>query len=136
MAHPTIRVLAVRELLQSEGQTGGAELARRVEVDRRTLRRYIAMLEEMGIPITTEQGRYGGYKLVPGFKLPPMMFTDEEAQGLSLGSTPARLRRIRPRLPRRALVRGGLLPPARGAAHTEARSRRARGGHRGRIHAP
>jgi predicted DNA-binding transcriptional regulator YafY len=85
MSHPTIRVLAVLELLQSHGLVSGAELARRVEVDGRTLRRYIAMLEEMGIPITTEQGRYGGYRLIPGFKLPPMMFTDEEAQALSLG---------------------------------------------------
>jgi predicted DNA-binding transcriptional regulator YafY len=90
MAHPTTRVLAVLELLQSHGQMGGAELSRRVEVDRRTLRRYIAMLEEMGIPITTEQGRYGGYRLVPGYKLPPMMFTDEEAQALSLGLIAAR----------------------------------------------
>lgn len=90
MPHPTTRVLAVLELLQSQGQISGAELARRIEVDRRTLRRYIAMLEEMGIPITTEQGRYGGYRLVPGFKLPPMMFTDEEAQALSLGLIAAR----------------------------------------------
>jgi len=90
MGHPTTRVLAVLELLQSHGQMGGAELSRRVEVDRRTLRRYIAMLEEMGIPITTEQGRYGGYRLVPGYKLPPMMFTDEEAQALSLGLIAAR----------------------------------------------
>ncbi len=90
MAHPTTRVLAVLELLQSHGQISGAELARRIAVDRRTLRRYIAMLEEMGIPITTEQGRYGGYRLVAGFKLPPMMFTDEEAQALSLGLIAAR----------------------------------------------
>lgn len=90
MTRPTTRTLAVLELLQSHGQMGGAELARRIEVDRRTLRRYIAQLEEMGIPITTEQGRYGGYRLVPGFKLPPMMFTDEEAQALSLGLIAAR----------------------------------------------
>ena len=90
MPHPTTRVLAVLELLQSHGQISGSELAARVEVDPRTLRRYIAMLEEMGIPITTEQGRYGGYRLVPGFKLPPMMFTDEEAQALSLGLIAAR----------------------------------------------
>ena len=90
MPHPTTRVLAVLELLQSHGQISGAELARRIEVDGRTLRRYIAMLEEMGIPITTEQGRYGGYRLVPGFKLPPMMFTDDEAQALSLGLIAAR----------------------------------------------
>jgi predicted DNA-binding transcriptional regulator YafY len=90
MSHPTTRVLAVLEILQSQAQIGGAELAERVGVDRRTLRRYIATLEEMGIPITTEQGRYGGYRLVPGFKLPPMMFTDEEAQALSLGLIAAR----------------------------------------------
>jgi predicted DNA-binding transcriptional regulator YafY len=90
MSHPTVRVLAVLELLQSQAQISGAELAERVKVDRRTLRRYIAMLEEMGIPITTEQGRYGGYRLVPGYKLPPMMFTDEEAQALSLGLIAAR----------------------------------------------
>ena len=90
MSHPTTRVLAVLELLQSQSQVSGAELARRVGVDRRTLRRYIAMLEEMGIPITTEQGRYGGYRLVAGYKLPPMMFTDEEAQALSLGLIAAR----------------------------------------------
>jgi predicted DNA-binding transcriptional regulator YafY len=90
MGHPTTRVLAVLELLQSQGQVTGGELAARVGVDRRTLRRYIAMLEEMGIPITTEQGRYGGYRLVAGYKLPPMMFTDEEAQALSLGLIAAR----------------------------------------------
>src|SRR5437762_12633295 len=90
MGHPTTRVLAVLELLQSREQISGAELADRVQVDRRTLRRYISMLEEMGIPITTEQGRYGGYRLVPGFTLPPMMFTDEEAQALSLGLIAAR----------------------------------------------
>jgi len=85
MPRPTTRVLAVLELLQSHAQMNGADLARRLDVDGRTLRRYIAMLEEMGIPITAEYGRYGGYRLVPGFKLPPMMFTDEEAQALSLG---------------------------------------------------
>jgi predicted DNA-binding transcriptional regulator YafY len=90
MPHPTVRVLAVLELLQSHGLISGAELARRVAVDGRTLRRYIAMLKEMGIPITTQQGRCGGYRLVPGFKLPPMMFTDEEAQALSLGLIAAR----------------------------------------------
>jgi predicted DNA-binding transcriptional regulator YafY len=90
MANPTTRILAVLELLQSHTHLSGAELAKRVEVDPRTLRRYITQLEEMGIPITTEQGRYGGYRLVPGFKLPPMMFTEDEAQALSLGLLAAR----------------------------------------------
>lgn len=85
MSRPTVRVLALLELLQSHGRLTGAEIATRLDVDRRTVRRYIAALEELGIPITTEQGRYGGYMLVAGFKLPPMMFTNEEAQAITLG---------------------------------------------------
>ena len=68
----------------------GAELARELDVDRRTVRRYIARLEEMGVPITAEQGRDGGYMLVAGFKLPPMMFSDDEALALSVGLLAAR----------------------------------------------
>ena len=85
MSGPTTRVLTVLELLQAHGQIGGAELAERLGVDRRTIRRYITVLEELGIPIMTEQGRYGGYRLVAGFKLPPMMFTEEETLAVSLG---------------------------------------------------
>ncbi|MEO7432510.1 MAG: YafY family protein [Dokdonella sp.] len=90
MALPTTRVLAVLDLLQSHGRISGAELATRIGVDVRTLRRYIAMLEELGIPITTERGRYGAYLLVAGFKLPPMMFTNDEAVALSVGMIAAR----------------------------------------------
>jgi predicted DNA-binding transcriptional regulator YafY len=90
MGHPTTRVLAVLELLQAHGRLTGTEIARRLEVDVRTVRRYIALLEEIGIPITAERGRYGGYMLVAGFKLPPMMFTDEEAVALAVGLLAAR----------------------------------------------
>jgi predicted DNA-binding transcriptional regulator YafY len=85
MTRPTLRVLTVLELLQTRGRMSGAELAERLEVDRRTVRRYIAKLEELGIPITAEHGRDGAYMLVAGFKLPPMMFTDDEALALSVG---------------------------------------------------
>ncbi|MDT0565759.1 HTH domain-containing protein, partial [Pseudomonas aeruginosa] len=81
MSKPTVRVLALLELLQSHGQLSGSELARRLEVDGRTLRRYIVALEELGIPISAERGRHGGYRLGGGFKLPPPMF--------SAGGTPA-----------------------------------------------
>ncbi len=87
---PTTRVLTVLELLQSHGRMSGAELAQRLEVDGRTLRRYIVMLEELGIPITAERGRHGGYSLVAGFKLPPMIFNDDEALALSIGLLAAR----------------------------------------------
>ncbi|OFE13143.1 transcriptional regulator [Pseudohongiella acticola] len=85
MSGPTTRVLALLELLQTHGLLSGGELAERLDVDRRTIRRYIRVLEELGIPVTTEQGRYGGYRLVAGFKLPPLMFTDEETLAVSLG---------------------------------------------------
>jgi predicted DNA-binding transcriptional regulator YafY len=90
MTRPTLRVLAVLELLQSRGRISGPELARRIGVDGRTLRRYITMLEELGIPIVAERGRFGGYALVPGFKLPPLVFTNDEALALSVGLLAAR----------------------------------------------
>lgn len=90
MPHSASRVLAVLELLQSRGRISGPELAQRINVDVRTLRRYIVLLEELGIPITTERGRHGAYMLVAGFKLPPMMFTDAEALALSMGLLAAR----------------------------------------------
>lgn len=90
MERPTTRVLAVLELLQSQSRLSGSALAKAVRVDGRTLRRYITILEELGIPITTDRGRHGGYSLVPGFKLPPMMFTGDEALALSLGLLAAR----------------------------------------------
>jgi len=90
MYSPTTRVLTVLELLQAHGRLTGAELARRLEVDGRTLRRYIAKLEDLGIPVVAERGRYGCYSLIAGFKLPPMMFTDDEALALSIGLVAAR----------------------------------------------
>ena len=85
MSGPTTRVLTVLELLQNHRRISGAELAAHLDVDRRTIRRYISVLENLGVPVTTEQGRSGGYMLVPGFKLPPMMFTDEEVLAISMG---------------------------------------------------
>ncbi len=85
MYHPTSRVLAVLELLQSKANMSGPELANRLEVDVRTVRRYIMMLQDVGIPIDVTIGRYGGYKLRPGFKLPPLMFTNDEVLALTLG---------------------------------------------------
>ena len=85
MSHPTTRVLTVLELLQSRSRLSGAELADRLEVDRRTVRRYVSALQDLGVPVESEAGRYGGYRLRPGYKLPPMMFNEEEALVLILG---------------------------------------------------
>ena len=90
MYHPTTRVLAVLEMLQTHNRLSGAEIAGRLEVDIRTARRYITMLQDLGIPIVAERGRYGAYSLEPGFKLPPMMFNNDEALALALGLLAAR----------------------------------------------
>lgn len=90
MYFPTTRVLTVLELLQSRPQISGRDLAARLEVDVRTVRRYITMLQDLGIPVESERGRYGAYRLRPGFKLPPLMFTDDEALALTLGLLVAR----------------------------------------------
>jgi len=85
MSKPASRLFAALELLQSRRRVTGAELAEALQVDRRTVRRYIAALTEMGIPFATERGRDGAYLLTGGYKLPPMMFTDDEALALAMG---------------------------------------------------
>ncbi|SCG17191.1 Predicted DNA-binding transcriptional regulator YafY, contains an HTH and WYL domains [Micromonospora echinofusca] len=85
MSHPAARVLGMLELLQSHHRLTGAELARRLGVDGRTVRRYAATLAELGIPVAAERGRHGGYRLSPGYKLPPLMLTDDEAVAVLLG---------------------------------------------------
>jgi predicted DNA-binding transcriptional regulator YafY len=82
---PTERVLAVLELLQTHGQLTANELAAKLEVDPRTVRRYVTTLQDIGVPIEAELGQYGGYTLRPGFKLPPLMFTNAEILVLTLG---------------------------------------------------
>jgi predicted DNA-binding transcriptional regulator YafY len=90
MYHPTTRVLTVLELLQAHPTLSGAELAERLEVDRRTVRRYITMLQDLGIPVEATRGPYGGYQLRPGFKLPPLMLSDDEALAITLSLMAAR----------------------------------------------
>lgn len=85
MAKPTGRVLALLEILQQGGWMTIADLARRVGVDERTVRRYAAHLTDIGIPVESRRGRYGGYRLTPGYKLPPLMLTDDEAVAVVLG---------------------------------------------------
>jgi predicted DNA-binding transcriptional regulator YafY len=85
MPSPTNRVLALLELLQNADELPGTELARQLEVDRRTLRRYITRLQDMGVPVQSVRGRYGAYRLMPGSKLPPLILTDQEAVAVSVG---------------------------------------------------
>jgi predicted DNA-binding transcriptional regulator YafY len=84
MYHPTTRVLTILEMLQARPGLSGAAIAKQLEVDRRTVRRYITMLQDLGIPIETTRGLYGGYRLRPGYKLPPLMLSDDEALAVTL----------------------------------------------------
>ncbi len=85
MYSPATRLLTLLELLQSRPGRTAAQLADRLEVDARSVRRYVAMLQDMGIPIVAERGRYGGYRLLPGYKLPPLMLSNDEAIAVTLG---------------------------------------------------
>jgi predicted DNA-binding transcriptional regulator YafY len=85
MYHPTTRLLTILELLQTRAHWSGEELARRLEVEPRSVRRYIQMLQEMGIPVEGARGPGGGYRLRSGFKLPPLLFTEDEATAVVIG---------------------------------------------------
>lgn len=82
---PVTRLLTTLDLLQSRPGVTAAQLAERLEVEARSVRRYITMLQDSGIPVEAVRGRYGGYRLRPGFKLPPLMWTEEEALAVTLG---------------------------------------------------
>jgi predicted DNA-binding transcriptional regulator YafY len=85
MYDPIMRVLTVLEILQAREHVSGAELAERLEMSPRTVQRYIARLQDLCIPVESVRGAGGYYYLKPGFRLPPLMFTDEEAFALALG---------------------------------------------------
>lgn len=85
MSRPTGRVLTLLELLQSGGTRTVADLADRLGVDGRTVRRYADHLIDLGVPVESVRGRYGGYRVGPGYRLPPLMFTDDEALAVLLG---------------------------------------------------
>ncbi|MEU8131176.1 YafY family protein [Micromonospora sp. NPDC049049] len=85
MARPTARVLTLLELLQSGGSRTVAELADRLGVDGRTVRRYVDHLIELDVPVESVRGRYGGYRLAAGYRMPPLMLGDDEALAVLLG---------------------------------------------------
>jgi len=83
-SRPASRILALLELLQDHPGISGPELSERLDVSSRTVRRYIVTLQDMGIPVEPNVGRAGGYALRPGFRLPPLMFSADEALGLAM----------------------------------------------------
>ncbi len=86
MSNVATRLLSLILLLQSRPSWKASELAGELKVSERTVHRYMAMLEEMGIPIYSERGPHGGFSLVRGYKLPPLLFTAEEATVLYMGA--------------------------------------------------
>jgi predicted DNA-binding transcriptional regulator YafY len=85
MASPTSRLLELLELLQARPLTTGREIADRLEVDARTVRRYVGVLQGLGIPVEGQRGVGGGYRIRPGYRLPPLMLDNEEAVAVVLG---------------------------------------------------
>jgi predicted DNA-binding transcriptional regulator YafY len=90
MARPTAQVLTLLELLQSGGIRTMAELADRLGVDQRTVRRYIGHLIDLDVPVESVRGRYGGYRLASGYRMPPLMLNDDEALAVLLGLVASR----------------------------------------------
>ena len=85
MRTPTARLLELLELLQGQPLLTGREIADRLEIDPRTVRRYVGALQELGIPVEGQRGVGGGYRIRPGYRLPPLMLTDDEAVTVALG---------------------------------------------------
>ena len=81
-SNPTVRSLRTLQLLQDRPGITAEELARRLDCSDRAARRYVSILREAGIPVLAIRGRYGGYRLGSGVRLPPVTFTAAEALGL------------------------------------------------------
>ncbi|EID56143.1 helix-turn-helix transcriptional regulator [Saccharomonospora xinjiangensis] len=85
MGTPGTRLLQLLSLLQNGRSWQAAELAERLRVSPRTLRRDLDQLRELGYPVSSARGPGGHYRLVAGQALPPLLFTDEEAVGTVVG---------------------------------------------------
>lgn len=90
------RVLGILLFLRSKSSTSAIELARQFEVSTRTIYRDLDTLSALGVPVYAERGRNGGVRLLPGYFLPPLMFTQQEAIALLLGLTLQRSLRVTP----------------------------------------
>jgi len=86
MTNTATRLITLIFLLQNQPNQKASELAGKLGVSLRTVHRYFEMLDEMGIPVYSERGPYGGFSLVRGYKMPPLVFTLEEAVAIVLGT--------------------------------------------------
>ena len=87
---PTARALLCLEMIQNSPGITALTLSERLGLSDRAIRRYVAILREAEIPIESERGRYGGYRVGRGMRLPPLMFTSAEALGLVMAAVEGR----------------------------------------------
>ncbi|MFI6502368.1 helix-turn-helix transcriptional regulator [Nonomuraea typhae] len=85
MRDPSGRLLSLLSLLQTPREWSGTELADRLGVTPRTIRRDVDRLRELGYPVHATQGNTGGYRLAAGAAMPPLLLDDEEAVAIALG---------------------------------------------------
>lgn len=93
------RMFGILLHLRSGQPVTATDLAQRYGVSTRTIYRDVDTLSAMGVPVYAERGRSGGLRLLEGFYLPPLMFTEKEAISLLLGLQALRTLRVRPLLP-------------------------------------
>jgi predicted DNA-binding transcriptional regulator YafY len=79
------RLLRLLSLLQTPREWPGSELAERLQVTPRTVRRDIDRLRDLGYPVQATMGTHGGYRLVAGKAMPPLLLDDEEAVAIAVG---------------------------------------------------
>ncbi|MGW2669281.1 helix-turn-helix transcriptional regulator [Streptomyces sp. NPDC001272] len=79
------RLLTLLSLLQTPREWPGSELAQRLGVSARTIRRDIERLRDLGYPVEATLGAVGGYRLVAGAAMPPLLLDDEEAVAIAVG---------------------------------------------------
>ena len=87
MPNTATRLITLIMLLQREPNQKAIDLAKELGVSVRSLHRYMSMLDELGIPVYSERGPHGGFSLVRGYKIPPLVFTPEEAVAVYLGTS-------------------------------------------------
>ncbi|MFI0355302.1 helix-turn-helix transcriptional regulator [Actinomadura sp. 9N407] len=85
MLETSARLLRLLSLLQTRREWFGSELASRLDIDVRTVRRDIDKLRSLGYPVDSTSGTAGGYRLGPGASLPPLLLDDEEAVAVAVG---------------------------------------------------
>ncbi|MEU1484403.1 YafY family protein [Streptomyces sp. NPDC005752] len=85
MTDTPARLLKLLSLLQTPREWPGGELAGRLDVSPRTIRRDIDRLRDLGYPVEASRGSIGGYRLVAGSAMPPLLLDDEEAVAIAVG---------------------------------------------------